>query len=58
MGIGTIVIIIAVVIIAVIGMKKLIAMEDIKNNPNLSEPRDTNTEKGNQGTLEKRNKPD
>lgn len=43
--------IIAVVALVVIGFvfKKLMAHEDKKNDPNLAEPRDSNTLPGNQG---------
>ncbi len=43
--------IIAVAALIVIGFvfKKLIAHEDKKNDPNLAEPRDSNTLPGNQG---------
>jgi len=46
---------IAVVAIVVIGFvfKKLIKHEEKKNDPNLAEPRDSNTKPGNQGVKNK-----
>jgi heme/copper-type cytochrome/quinol oxidase subunit 2 len=47
--------IIAVIALVVIGLvfKKLIAHEEKKNDPNLAEPRDSNTLPGNQGVKNK-----
>ncbi|WP_438969702.1 hypothetical protein [Methylophaga sp.] len=50
--------IVAVLVLVVIGFvfKKLIKHEEKKNDPNLSEPRDSNTLPGNQGVKDKTSK--
>ncbi|KGM07961.1 hypothetical protein LP43_0379 [Methylophaga thiooxydans] len=50
--------IIAILVLVVIGFvfKKLIAHEEKKNDPNLPEPRDSNTLPGNQGVKNRRGK--
>lgn len=44
----TIIVVVALVVIGFV-FKKLMAHEDKKNDPNLAEPRDSNTLPGNQG---------
>jgi len=55
MELSSILIVVAVLVVIGFGFKKLISSEDNKNDPSLSEPRDTNTSKGNQGTRTTRN---
>lgn len=47
-NITTIAIILVIVLIG-FALKKLVSSEEKKNDPNLSDPRDTNTDAGNQG---------
>ena len=58
MELGYIVAMVVLVIIIGFGFKKLMNSEVAKNDPNLGEPRDTNTDTGNQGTLSTRKNPD
>ena len=48
-NITTIAVILVIIVVGFV-FKKLMASEEENNNPNLAEPRDTNTNAGNQGT--------
>lgn len=45
------IIVFVVIAIIIFGARKLMASEVKKNDPNLAEPRDSNTAAGNQGVL-------